>query len=149
MGSDVSILISVITGCYVQDKGFGKYLQRPLKKGSGYMVQKHVAFAPGNKWCQAPFIPKASLSSPYLRDCFVASLLATPAQPFSRFFHHTAFAKQGIRRSRALSFLMIEPAPEETSYWRLLFQEIIPGKKGNKLITFLFQVFPPSFKTIN
>jgi len=50
------------------------------------MVQKHVPFAPANKWGLAPFIPKASLSSAYLRDCFVASLLATPAQPFSRFF---------------------------------------------------------------
>jgi hypothetical protein len=35
---------------------------------------------------------QASLSSIYWRDCFVASLLATLAQPFSRFFHHTAFA---------------------------------------------------------
>ncbi len=48
-----------------------------------------------------------------------------------------------------LSFPMIGPDPEETSYWRRLLQEIIPGKKGNKLVTFLFQVFPPSFKTIN
>jgi len=39
----------VITGCNVQDKGFGKYLQRPLKKGSGYVVQKHVAFAPARQ----------------------------------------------------------------------------------------------------
>jgi len=38
---------------------------------------------------------KASLFYTYCRDCFVATLLATPAQPFSRFFHHTAFAKQG------------------------------------------------------
>jgi len=28
---------------------------------------------------------QASLSSPYLRDCFVASLLATPAQPSNGF----------------------------------------------------------------
>ena len=59
------------------------------------MVQKRLAVAPGNKWGLAPFILKASLSSAYLRDCFVASLLATPAQPFSWFFHHTALAKLG------------------------------------------------------
>jgi hypothetical protein len=90
MGSDVNILIFVITGCYVQDKGFG------------------------------------DASGPDL-----------------------AIEKRKFAALNYLSFLMIEPAPEETSYWRLLFQEIIPGKKGNKLITFLFQVFPPSFKTIN
>jgi len=36
-----------------------------------------------------------------------------------------------------LSFPMIGPDLEETNYWRLLFQEIIPGKKGDKLIAFL------------
>gem|GEM_PF-6388007 len=90
MESDVSISISVITGCYVQDKGFGD------ASGSDLAIEKRN-FAPLDY----------------------------------------------------LSFPMIGPAPEETSYWRLLFQEIIPGKKGNKLVTFLFQVFPPSFKTIN
>jgi hypothetical protein len=70
------------------------------------MVKKHVAFAPGNKWGQAPFCKKediliqkmgpgpiyshgSRLRSPLLRRATV------PAQPFSRFFHHTAFAKLG------------------------------------------------------
>lgn len=61
------------------------------------MVKKHVAFAPGNKWCQAPFCTENGawhhlfprLRSPLLRRATV------PAQPFSRFFHHTAFAKLG------------------------------------------------------
>ncbi len=39
------------------------------------MVSKHVAFTPGNKWGQAPFILTV--------------------------FHHTAIAKQGTRQSRA------------------------------------------------
>ena len=56
----VSISISVITGCYVQGKGFGKYLQRPSKKGSGYMVPKHVAFAP-EKMGTAPFCKKEDI----------------------------------------------------------------------------------------
>jgi len=33
-----------------------------LKKGSGYMVLKHVAFAPANKWGQIPFILQAPCS---------------------------------------------------------------------------------------
>ena len=36
-------------------------MQRPLKKGSDYMVPKHVAFAPGNKWGQAPFCKKEDI----------------------------------------------------------------------------------------
>ncbi len=87
MGS-VRVSISLITGCYVQDKGFGKYLQRPLKKGSGYMVLKHVAYAPGNKWGQAPFIPKASLSSPSESNHARSAFLTV--------FHHTAFANHGF-----------------------------------------------------
>ncbi len=70
------------------------------------MVPKHVAFAPGNKWgqapfCmrnkwgQAPFILKASLSSPPERNHARSAFLTV--------FHHTAFAKQGTRRSRASS----------------------------------------------
>ena len=79
MGS-VRVSISVITGCYVQDKGFGKYLQRPLKKGSGYMVLKHVAYS--------PFIPKASLSSPSESNHARSAFLTV--------FHHTAFANHGF-----------------------------------------------------
>jgi len=51
------------------------------------MVQKHVAFAPGNKWGLAPFIPKASLSSPSERNHARSAFLTV--------FHHTAIAKQG------------------------------------------------------
>ncbi len=58
-------------------------MQRPLKKGSCFMALKHVAFAPE---CPKQLGSRLRLSSPYLRDCFVASLLTTPAQPFSRFF---------------------------------------------------------------
>ncbi len=67
-------------------------MQRPLKKGLGYMVKKHVAFAPA---CQKQL--GSRLRSPLLRR------ETMPAQPFSRFFHHTAFAKQGTRPSRAAS----------------------------------------------
>jgi len=63
------------------------------------MVPKHVAFAPGNKWGNkwglAPFILKASLSSPSERNHARSAFLTV--------FHHTAIAKQGIRRSRASS----------------------------------------------
>ncbi len=59
------------------------------------MVPKHVAFAPGNKWGQAPFIPKASLSSPSERNLVRSAFLTV--------FHHTAIAKQGTRQSRASS----------------------------------------------
>jgi len=53
-----------------------------LKKGSGYMVPKHVAFAPASQKQLG-----SRLRSPLLRRGTM------PAQPFSRFFHHTAFAK--------------------------------------------------------
>jgi hypothetical protein len=56
------------------------------------MVPKHVAFAPA---CQKQL--GFRLRSSLLRR------ETMPAQPFSRFFHHTAIAKQGIRRSRAAS----------------------------------------------
>ncbi len=56
------------------------------------MVQKHVAFAPA---CQKQL--GSRLRSPLPRRGTM------PAQPFSRFFHHTAIAKQGTLRSRASS----------------------------------------------
>ena len=46
------------------------------------MVKKHVAFAPASQKQLG-----SRLRSPLLRRETV------PAQPFSRFFHHTAFAK--------------------------------------------------------
>jgi len=52
-----------------------------VNKRSVWVFRKHAGFPQrGN-----PARIQASLSSPYLRDCFVASLLATPAQPCSRF----------------------------------------------------------------
>jgi hypothetical protein len=48
------------------------------------MVPKHVAFAPASQKQLG-----SRLRSPLLRRATV------PAQPFSRFFHHTAFAQQG------------------------------------------------------
>jgi hypothetical protein len=63
-----------------------------LKKGSGYMAQKHVAFAPGES--KATQI-KASLSSPSERNHARSAFLTV--------FHHTAIAKQGTRRSRVAS----------------------------------------------
>jgi hypothetical protein len=70
--------------------------------GSGYMVQKHVAFAPANKWGingarphfvrkrtfsyrkwgLAPFILKASLSSPSKRN-HARSAFLTVFSPYS------------------------------------------------------------------
>ncbi len=67
-------------------------MQRPLKKGSSYMVQKRVAFAPA---CQKQL--GSRLRSPLLRRATM------PAQPFSRFFTIQPIAKQGTRRSRASS----------------------------------------------
>ena len=55
-----------------------------LKKGEGCMVPKHVDFAPASQKQLG-----SRLRSPLLRRGTV------PAQPFSRFFHHTAFAKRG------------------------------------------------------
>jgi len=57
-------------------------MKRPLKEGSGYMVSKHVAFVPASQKQLG-----SRLRSPLLQRGTV------PAQPFSRFFHHTAFAK--------------------------------------------------------
>jgi hypothetical protein len=48
------------------------------------MVKKHVAFAPASQKQLG-----SRLRSPLLRRATM------PAQPFSRFFHHTAFAMQG------------------------------------------------------
>jgi len=48
------------------------------------MVPKHVAFAPASQKQLG-----SRLRSPLLRR------ETMPAQPFSRFFHHIAFAKQG------------------------------------------------------
>ncbi len=48
------------------------------------MVKKHVAFAPASQKQLG-----SRLRSPLLRREIV------PAQPFSRFFHHTAFARLG------------------------------------------------------
>jgi len=62
------------------------------------MVQKHVAFAPGNKWGQAPFCKKEDIliqkmgPGPIYSHLFPrlrSPLLwreTVPAQPFSRFF---------------------------------------------------------------
>ncbi len=52
------------------------------------MVQKRVAFA--------PFIPKASLSSPSERNHAHSAFLTV--------FHHTAIAKQGTRKRRQATF---------------------------------------------
>ncbi len=87
----------------------------------------------GNKWGQAPFCKK--------EDILIQKMGPVPI--------YSAIEKRNFATFDYLSFPMIGPDPEETSYWRLLFQEIIPGKKGNKLVTFLFQVFPSSLKTIN
>jgi len=57
------------------------------QEGSGYMVPKHVAFAPASQKQLG-----SSLRSPLLWRGTV------PAQPFSRFFHHTAFAKRGVKK---------------------------------------------------
>jgi len=46
------------------------------------MVLKHVAFAPGNKWGLAPFILKASLSSPSERNRARSAVL-TVFSPYS------------------------------------------------------------------
>ncbi len=50
--------------------------------GSGCMALKHVAFAPASQKQLG-----SKLRSPLLQRGTM------PAQPFSRFFHHTAFAR--------------------------------------------------------
>jgi len=67
------------------------------------MVPKHVAFAPGNKWGLAPFIPKASISSAYLRDCTACSeqsegIFFAPRNARSAFI--TVFSLCSLRRAR-------------------------------------------------
>jgi len=57
------------------------------------MVKKHVAFAPASQKQLG-----SRLRSPLLRRETV------PAQPFSRFFHRTAFAKQGTRKRGQATF---------------------------------------------
>ena len=58
------------------------------------MVKKHVAFAPASQKQLG-----SRLRSPLLRRETV------PAQPFSRFFYHTAFAKLGNPPSQVASSL--------------------------------------------
>ncbi len=57
------------------------------------MVKKHAAFAPASQKQLG-----SRLRSPLLRR------ETMPAQPFSRFFHHTAFAKQGTRKRGQATF---------------------------------------------
>jgi len=57
------------------------------------MAQKHVAFAPASQKQLG-----SRLRSPLLRR------ETMPAQPFSRFFHHTALAKQGKRKRGQATF---------------------------------------------
>ncbi len=64
------------------------------------MVPKHVAFAPASQKQLG-----SRLHSPLLQRG------AVPAQPFSRFFPHTAFAKQGMRKRGCPLFF--RPYPEE------------------------------------
>jgi len=54
------------------------------------MVQKHVAFAPGNKWGLAPFIPKTLLSSPSERNRARSAFL-------------TVFSPYSLRQARELT----------------------------------------------
>ncbi len=70
------------------------------------MVPKHVAFAPGNKWGLAPFILKASLSSPSERNLARSDFL-TVFSPYSlrqaRGVHavdRPSMSEQGELRSR-------------------------------------------------
>ncbi len=57
------------------------------------MAPKHVAFAPASQKKLG-----SRLHSPLLQRG------AVPAQPFSRFFHHTAFAKLGMRKRGQATF---------------------------------------------
>ncbi len=65
------------------------------------MVQKHVAFAPEKMGTGPIFCMRMSSflqngACPHLFPRLRSPLLrreTVPAQPFSRFFHHTAFAK--------------------------------------------------------
>ena len=59
------------------------------------MAQKHVAFAPASQKQLG-----ARLRSPLLQRGTM------PAQPFSRFFHHTAFAKLGTENGAWPHFLL-------------------------------------------
>ncbi|NIO49476.1 MAG: hypothetical protein GTN73_08615 [Candidatus Aminicenantes bacterium] len=81
-----------------------------MKKGSGCMVQKHVAFAPASQKQLG-----SRLRSPLLRR------ETMPAQPLSRFFHHTAFANRrepcGVGRRVCLSGAIYADA--EKSEWRM------------------------------
>ncbi len=74
------------------------------------MVKKHVAFAPA---CQKQL--GSRLRSPLLRRATM------PAQPLSRFFHHTALAQRGesdeIGRRVCLSSASYAAA--EKSEWRM------------------------------
>ena len=64
------------------------------------MALKHVAFAPASQKqlgsrLRSP-IPIVEIAQPVPSAAKESStLLATPAQPLSRFFHHAAFAKRG------------------------------------------------------
>jgi len=62
------------------------------------MVQKHVAFAPASQKQLGSRLrspdPIREIAKPVPSKAKESSsLLATPAQPFSWFFHHTAFAR--------------------------------------------------------
>ena len=77
------------------------------------MVLKHVAFAPVNKWGLAPFIPKASLSSPSGRNRARSALL-TVFLPYS---HRLAREADGVGRRVCLSGASYGAA--EKSEWRM------------------------------
>ncbi len=81
------------------------------------MVQKHVAFAPRNKWGQINgawphLFPRlryllltGEIAQPVLREAKESSsLLATLVKPFSRFFHPTALAKLGREKGACLLY---------------------------------------------
>ncbi len=70
------------------------------------MVQKHVAFAPASQKQLG-----SRLRSPLLRR------ETMPAQPFSRFFHHTAFTEQV---QRLITEIVIKKG--QAAFFRSIFE---------------------------
>jgi ribosomal protein S6E (S10) len=59
----VSILISVITGCYVQDKGFGKIVAATIEERLRLYSSKTRCFCPRKNGDRPHFVRKRTFSA--------------------------------------------------------------------------------------
>jgi len=98
------------------------------------MVLKHVAFAPASQKQLG-----SRLRSPLLRR------ETMPAQPFSRFFHHTAFATQETRKRGQAPFFSEYPERSELRSRREERMENgVKNLKGSEAVPEYFLIMTPT-----